>query len=74
MTCSCSIVPTDVQFVVFPFPVEVTIGFSQEAYTRAEDGGFVTLRVTVLQGELGIPVFVNFSTVDGTAIGMLLCS
>ena len=53
----------------------VTIGFSQEAYTVAEhvDGGIVTLRNAVLQGELGIPVYVNFSTNDGTAVGMLLC-
>ena len=39
-----------------------------------EDGGVVTLRVSVLQGELGISVCVNFSTVDGTAKGTLLCS
>ena len=58
------------------FPAEITIGFSQETYTVAgdEDGGIVTLKVAVLQGELGIPVYVNFSTIDGTAIGTLLCS
>ena len=62
--------------VLFAFPVGITIGFSQEAYTVAEDvdGGIVTLRVAVLQGELGIPVFVNCSTVNGTAIGTLLCN
>ena len=60
--------------IFYTFPV--VIGFSPEEYTVAEDvdGGIVTLEVTVLQGLLGIPVYVNFSTVDGTAIGMLLCN
>ena len=60
--------------IFYTFPV--VIGFSPEAYTVAEDvdGGIVTLGVAVLQGLLGIPVYVNFSTVDGTAIGTLLCN
>ena len=59
---------------MFPFPVEVTIGFSQEVYIMTEDGGIVALRVAVLEGELGISVWVNISLISGTAIGKLLCS
>ena len=71
---TCPYCWVNVQLVTFPFPVEVTIGFSPEAYTVTEDDGIVTLRVAVLEGELGISVCVNISLISGTAIGKLLCS
>ena len=60
--------------LLFSFPVGIIIGFSQEAYTVAEDGGNVTLRVALLKGKLSFSVYVNISLVIGTAIGKLLCS
>ena len=50
-------------------PTDVRIGFTETALTVAEDAGPASLTVAVLEGGLGTSVYVNLSTIDGTALG-----
>ena len=55
---------------------DATIGFTPESYTVNEEGGTVTLTVTVLSGMLQRPVEICFSTAttsNDPATGMV-CS
>ncbi len=52
-----------------PISTVVTIGFDRSEYSIAEDGGFVSMTVGVLNGRLGKTAHVQFTTVDGTAFG-----
>ncbi len=47
----------------------MTIGFGETALTLAENEGPATLNIAVLDGGLGTSVFLNLSTIDGTALG-----
>ena len=50
------------------------IGFESVVYNVDEDTGFVEVTIGVLEGELEPTVSVDFSTLDGTAIGIRLAS
>ena len=50
-------------------PTDVRIGFRVTELTVAEDAGPATLNIDVLEGGLGASVYVNLSTIDGTALG-----
>ena len=58
--------------VCFLLFLGAVIGFDPVVYNVNEDTGFVELTIRVLQGELAETVFMDFSTRDGTAIGIML--
>ena len=60
---------------VHVFPTNYTdavIGFTPNSYAVNEEGGTVTLTVSVISGMLQRPVEIGFSTANDTAIGMVI--
>ena len=47
----------------------MVIGFEQPSYTVNEQAGTLDVAVRIMSGQLRIPIMVNFSTIDGSALG-----
>ena len=58
---------------IYPHFTDAVIGFDSDSYTVNEGApGIVTFTVRVLTGQLQRSVEIGFSTVDGTALGMVI--